>query len=134
MSEDERIEKIARELCRAAGQEPDARIRLGQPLSFPVGECTIVRPLIVPAWKTYCREARRLSMSDAEHAENEGNQRKLRPARAAPLQRVVRAARMMSIKLRRRARHFHLAPRLRGLCIAIEQGASVRLDEAKSHR
>jgi hypothetical protein len=69
VTDEEKIEKIARELCRAAGQDPDTKVRLGQPLSFAAGDCTIVKPLIVPAWKAYSREARRLSMSDAEHAE-----------------------------------------------------------------
>ena len=69
MTDEEKLQKIARELCCAAGKDPDAKVQLGQPLSFRAGECTGLKPLIVPAWKAYSREARWLAMSDAEHAE-----------------------------------------------------------------
>src|SRR6059058_2821841 len=113
---------MARELCRAAGKDPDAKIRLGTPLSFPVGECTVVKPLIVPAWKAYCREARRLSMSDAEHAEactrKDGfsAKRRIRRLRASP--------RMLRILLRRRFTRLQLAARLTQTNIIAGRGRS----------
>jgi hypothetical protein len=111
VTDEEKIEKIARELCRAAGQDPDAKVRLGQPLSFAAGDCTIVKPLIVSAWKAYSREARRLSMSDAEHAEpsrrtrNSGRKRRIVRWRAS--------ARMLRIVLRRRLRRLQLTASLK---------------------
>jgi hypothetical protein len=111
VTDEEKIEKIARELCRAAGQDPDAKVRLGQPLSFAAGDCTIVKPLIVSAWKAYSREARRLSMSDAEHAEPSTPRRNSRRKR-----RIVRwraSARMLQIVLRRRLKRLQLTISLR---------------------
>jgi hypothetical protein len=119
VTDEEKIEKIARELCHAAGKDPDAKIRLGTPMSFPVGECTIVKPLIVPTWKAYWREARRLSMSDAEHAEHGvartdgggfSGRRRIRRLRAS--------ARMLRRVLRRRLARLQLVARLPALYAA----------------
>jgi len=115
--DEERLENIARELCRAAGQDPDIKIRMGQPLSFTVGDCTIVKPLIVPAWKAYSREARRLSMSDAEHAETAEAQLALRRRRR-------RSARRLWIVMRRRSRRLRVAERLKAFCAGLRSGAS----------
>jgi hypothetical protein len=119
VTDEEKIEKIARELCRAAGQDPDAKVRLGQPLSFAAGDCTIVKPLIVPAWKAYSREARRLSMSDAEHAEPT-------PRRNSRRKRgIVRwraSARMLQIVLRRRLKRLQLTASLKEFCLAAGEG------------
>jgi hypothetical protein len=117
VTDEEKLEKTARELCRAAGQDPDARVRLGQPLSFTVGDCTIVKPLIVPAWKAYSREARRLSMSDAEHA---GAEEKQRPAAHGRRH----SARAVRIVMRRGARRLRLAQQLKTLCAAIRSSMS----------
>jgi hypothetical protein len=115
--DEERLENIARELCRAAGQDPDIKIRMGQPLSFTVGDCTIVKPLIVPAWKAYSREARRLSMSDAEHAEaGEMPRPAIRGRR--------RSARMLWIMMRRRSPRLRLAQRLKAFCADLRSGAA----------
>lgn len=132
MSDQEKLESIARELCRAAGKNPDAKMRLGTPMSFAAGECTVIKPLIVPAWKTYCREARRLAMSNAEHAEVSeqdhgpcGHNLVLRVGR--------RSARRLRIKLYRRWRRLHIAPRLRALCATIDAGASMRAREGRAY-
>jgi hypothetical protein len=120
VTDEEKIEKIARELCRAAGQDPDAKVRLGQPLSFAAGDCTIVKPLIVSAWKAYSREARRLSMSDAEHAEPSTPRRNSRRKR-----RIVRwraSARMLQIVLRRRLKRLQLTASLREFHRAAKEG------------
>jgi hypothetical protein len=120
VTDEEKIEKMARELCRAAGQDPDAKVRLGQPLSFAAGDCTVVKPLIVPAWKAYSREARRLSMSDAEHAEPSTPRRNSRRKR-----RIVRwraSARMLQIVLRRRLRRLQLTASLREFHRAAQEG------------
>lgn len=117
MRDEERLEKIARELCRAAGQDPDAKIRMGQPLSFTVGNCTVVKPLVVPAWKAYSREARRLSMSDAEHAEAGGKQRPAARGRRHP-------AHMLRIMMRRWSRRLRLAQRLKAVCVDLRSGAA----------
>jgi hypothetical protein len=110
VTDEEKLEKVARELCCAAGKDPDARIRLGTPVSFPAGECTVVKPLIVPAWKAYCREARRLSMSDAEHAEASAGPHKSRAKRR--IRRLRASMRMLRIVLRRRLSRLQLAARL----------------------
>jgi hypothetical protein len=102
VTEEEKLERVARELCRAAGQDPDAKIRMGEPVSITVGDCTILKPLFVPAWKAHCREARRLAMSDAEHAEARAESREV--ARRPALTRLLRAARFASILTRRRLR------------------------------
>jgi hypothetical protein len=117
VKDEEKLENIARELCRAAGQDPDAKIRLGEPLSFAIGECTIVKPLIVPAWKAYSREARRLSMSDAEHAEAGGKQRPAARGRRGP-------ARTLRIMTRRWSRRLRLAQRLKTFCADLRGGAA----------
>jgi hypothetical protein len=109
----ENVEKIARELCLAAGKNPDATMRLGEPLSFAVGECIIVKPLIVPAWKTFSREARRLSMSDAEHAEACRETRNLPRRRGMALNRMGRSLRKWRIVLRRRLRRLQVAASLK---------------------
>jgi hypothetical protein len=122
VTDEEKLERIARELCSAAGQDPDARVRLGPPLAFAAGECTIVKPLIVPAWKAYCREARRLSMSDAEHAEGGTEPRKLRRRRRVA--RLRASPRLLRIVLRRRLRRVQLIARLSALHLAARQGIS----------
>jgi hypothetical protein len=101
--DDESVEEVARELCRATGQNPDAMIRLGQPISSVVGQCTIVKPLIVPAWKAYCREARRLAMADAEHANVRQEQRQISRRRRTGLRRIRISARKFRSALRRAA-------------------------------
>jgi len=107
VTDGEKLESMARELCRAAGKDPDAKICLGTPVSFPVGDCTIVKPLIVPTWKAYCREARRLSMSDAEHAEASAGPHKSRRKRR--IRRLRASMRMLRIVLRRRLARSQLA-------------------------
>ncbi len=131
MSEEEKIEKVARQLCIAAGKNPDARVRLGQPLAFAAGECTVLRPLIIPAWKQYCREARRLAMSDAEHADF-GHQTTSIGKRSSRLNRALRSARAMSMRLRQGSSHVRFAQRLNGLCAAVESGALARANEIGS--
>jgi hypothetical protein len=132
VTDEERLENMARELCRAAGQNPDAKIRMGQPMSFTVGDCTIVKPLIVPAWKAYRREARRLSMSDAEHTDVKEQSHGAR-SRHSALRQGRRSARRLWIKLSRRGRRVRVAPRLRALCIAIKAGASARASEVSAY-
>jgi hypothetical protein len=122
VTDEEKLEQIARELCRAAGKDPDAKIRLGEPLSFAVGECTVVKPLIVPAWKAYSREARRLAMSDAEHAERSARARK--PRRKLAIVRLLCSPRMLAIVLRRRSRRLQIAARWRALQIRARQSTS----------
>ncbi|MBV8849087.1 MAG: hypothetical protein JOZ16_05825 [Methylobacteriaceae bacterium] len=124
VTDEEKLEKVARELCCAAGEDPDATIRLGQPLSFAAGECTVVKPLFVPAWRQYSREARRLAMSDVEHAEYGVSDAGLKRFR-----RMRRSARIITIKLRRRAKRLWLAAGLRALCGTIQNGATARITE-----
>lgn len=102
MIDEARLEKVARELCQAAGKDPDAKMRLGEPIAFAQGDCTIVKPLIVPAWKAYCREAQRLAMSDDEHAEAGEEQRAGK--RRVRFRRTRRSARVLRVVLRRRQR------------------------------
>jgi hypothetical protein len=111
-TDEEKLEKVARELCLAGGKNPDAMVRLGEPLSYAAGECTIVKPLFVPAWKTYSREARRLAMSDAEHAESSVRGRK---PRRKPIVRLLCSPRMLAVVLRRRFRPLRMATPLRTL-------------------
>jgi hypothetical protein len=122
VTDEEKLEEIARQLCQAAGQNPDTKIRLGDPLSFAVGECTIVKPLIVPAWKAYSREARRLAMSDAEHADR--GVRARGPRRQPTIVRLLCSPRMLAIVLRRRLRCLQMAARLRPLHIRARQDLS----------
>jgi hypothetical protein len=131
VSDEEKIERVARQLCIAAGKNPDARIRLGQPLAFAAGECTVIRPLIVPTWKQYCREARRLAMSDAEHAELSPETTSVRKA-SSRLNRALRSARAISMRLRHRSGRVRFAQRLNGLCAAVESGALARAKEIGS--
>jgi len=123
VTDKEKVEEIARHLCRAAGQNPDAKIRLGEPLSFAAGDCTIVKPLIVPAWKAYSREARRLAMSDAEHAESRARARK---PRRKPIVRLLCSPRILAVVLRRRLRPLQIATRLRALRVGGRRGLSAR--------
>jgi hypothetical protein len=120
---EERVEEVARELCRAAGKHPDARIRLGEPVSFAAGECTIVKPLFVPGWKAYAREARRLAMADAEHAEavEESGSAGTRPGGFGQIRRSLRILRVV---MRRRSRRIKLATRLRELPTAFHRSLS----------
>jgi hypothetical protein len=126
VTDEEKLEEIARQLCRAAGQNPDAKIRLGEPLSFTAGECTIVKPLIVPAWKAYSREARRLAMSDSEHA---GSSARARIPRRKPIVRLLCSPRMLGVVLRRRLRPLQLATRLPALRVrgrrSVSTGAGI---------
>jgi hypothetical protein len=125
VTDEERLEKVARELCRAAGENPDAKIRMGQPISFTVGDCTILKPLIVPAWKAYSREARRLSMADTEHmvvGQEEGDEGTREHSSA--LHRAHRPARMVRIVMRRRWRRLRLTRRLAALSTVLQRGPS----------
>lgn len=131
MSDEEKIENVARQLCIAAGKNPDARIRLGQPLAFAAGECTVIRPLIVPTWKQYCREARRLAMADAEHADCLQQTTSI-GERSSRLNRALHSARAISMRLRRGSARLRFAQRLNGLCAAVESGALARANEIGS--
>jgi hypothetical protein len=118
-TDEEKLEKVARELCLAVGKNPDAMVRLGEPLSYAAGECTIVKPLFVPAWKTYSREARRLAMSDAEHADCANGAYK--SARNHILLRLLWSPRAAAIVLRRRARRLQSFVRVRALYVRARQ-------------
>jgi len=60
MSETGKIEAIARQLCRASGNNPDKTVRFGTPLTLNVDGCQIIRVLMLPAWREHMREARRM--------------------------------------------------------------------------
>jgi hypothetical protein len=60
MSDEAKIEQIARHLCRAAGKNPDKTIRFGTPLTLNVDGCHVIRVLMLPAWREHMREARRM--------------------------------------------------------------------------
>ena len=128
LTNEEKLEKVARELCLAAGKSPDEMVRLGEPLSFAAGDCMIVKPLFLPAWKTYSREARRLAMSDAEHAEHgAANDQSEGARKRRPAFRDRRSAtRRIRIKLYRRLRRMRFGSRLRGLWRSIEAAALAR--------
>lgn len=98
--------------CRRT--EPGCENTAREPLALAAGECTILKPLIVPAWKAYSREARRLAMSDAEHAESSARARK--PRRKLVVRLLCRP-RMLAIVLRHRLRPRQVATRLRALRI-----------------
>jgi hypothetical protein len=127
VTEEEKIERIARQLCIAAGKNPDARIRLGAPLSFAAGECTVIRPLIVPEWKQYCREARRLAMSDAEDVDP-GTRQAWRDGKSL-VQQALQSVCTASVAFARRPTRMPFAPRLRAFCCAVEIGAAARVNE-----
>jgi hypothetical protein len=60
MSDEAKIEQIARHLCCAAGKNPDKTVRFGAPLTFNVEGCRVIRVLMLPAWREHMREARRI--------------------------------------------------------------------------
>jgi hypothetical protein len=60
MADEGKIETIARELCRAAGKNPDKTVRFGTPLTLDVDGCKITRVVMLPAWREHMREARRM--------------------------------------------------------------------------
>jgi hypothetical protein len=60
MSETGKIEAIARQLCRASGNNADKTVRFGTPLTLNVDGCQIIRVLMLPAWREHMREARRM--------------------------------------------------------------------------
>jgi hypothetical protein len=60
MNDAAKVEEIARELCRAAGKNPDRTVRFGTPLSLNVDGCQVIRVLMLPAWREHMREARRM--------------------------------------------------------------------------
>jgi hypothetical protein len=60
MSDAGKIEQMARQLCRASGNDPDKTVRFGTPLTLNVDGCQIIRVLMLPAWREHMREARRM--------------------------------------------------------------------------
>jgi hypothetical protein len=132
VTDEEKLERVARELCQAAGENPDAKIRMGQPLSFTVGNCTVVKPLILPAWKAYSREARRLSMSDAEHGDARKEESQACGEPLPALRQVDRSGHVLGILLRRRLHRLRSASRLMGLCLAIQTGAVARAGDIRA--
>jgi hypothetical protein len=60
MNADKKVEQIARQLCRAAGKDPDRTVRIGAPFTTQVDGCEIVRVLMLPAWREHVREAQRM--------------------------------------------------------------------------
>jgi hypothetical protein len=60
MTEAGNIEKIARQLCQAAGKHPDRTVRIGPPLSLNVNGCQVIRVVMLPAWREHMREAQRM--------------------------------------------------------------------------
>ena len=60
MTQEANIEKIARQLCLAAGKNPDKTVRFGTPLTLDVAGCKVTRVLMLPAWREHMREARRM--------------------------------------------------------------------------
>jgi hypothetical protein len=49
---------IARQLCRAAGKEPDKTVRFGTRLTLDVDGCKVTGVVMLPAWREHMREAR----------------------------------------------------------------------------
>ena len=60
MTDAARVQEIARELCRAAGKNPDKTVRFGTPLKMNVDGCQVIRIVMLPAWREHMREARRM--------------------------------------------------------------------------
>jgi hypothetical protein len=60
MTEEAKAEKTARQLCLAAGKNPDKTIRFAMPLTLDGNGCNIIRVLMLPAWREHMREARRM--------------------------------------------------------------------------
>jgi hypothetical protein len=60
MSDERKIETIARELCRAAGKDPDRTVRFGAPLTLNLDGCRVIRVVMLPAWREHMREAGRM--------------------------------------------------------------------------
>jgi hypothetical protein len=61
MTDEGRVKKIARQLCRAAGKDPDKTVRIGAPFTLNVGGCHVIKVLMLPAWREHTRDARRMS-------------------------------------------------------------------------
>jgi hypothetical protein len=60
MVDEVKIETIARELCRAAGKNPDKTVRFGTPLTLDMDGCKVTSVVMLPAWREHMREARRM--------------------------------------------------------------------------
>ena len=60
MSDEPKIETIARQLCQAAGKDPDRTVRFGAPLTLNLDGCQVIRIVMLPAWREHMREARRM--------------------------------------------------------------------------
>ena len=60
MSDEGKVENIARQLCLAAGKNPDKTVRFGTPLTLDVDGCQVTRVVMLPAWREHMREARRM--------------------------------------------------------------------------
>jgi hypothetical protein len=60
MNDAAKVEEIARELCRAAGNNPDRTVRFGTLLRLNVSGCEVIRVVMLPAWREHMREARRM--------------------------------------------------------------------------
>jgi hypothetical protein len=60
MSDAVKMEQIARQLCLAAGRNPDKTVRFGMPLTLNVEGCQVIRVVMLPAWREHMREARRM--------------------------------------------------------------------------
>ena len=60
MDAGERIEQIARQLCRASGKDPNKTVRFGAPRTLNLDGCQVIRVVMLPAWREHMREARRI--------------------------------------------------------------------------
>jgi hypothetical protein len=54
MADEGKIETIARELCRAAGKNPDKTVRFGTPLTLDVEGCQVTRVVMLPPGASTC--------------------------------------------------------------------------------
>ena len=59
MSDEERIARVARALCVADGNDPDAMIEVGGEVTGMGEDVEWHREAMVPAWTSYAGEARR---------------------------------------------------------------------------
>ena len=60
MTEEAKVQEVARRLCLAAGKNPDKTVRFGMPLTLDVDGCKVTRVVMLPAWREHMREARRM--------------------------------------------------------------------------
>ena len=58
MADEDRIARVARALCAADGNDPEAMIEIGMDLVEEAGG-ERYHDVVAPAWTTYTREARR---------------------------------------------------------------------------